>query len=245
MLFLSPMWGETHKDLPTLPLCMKKIAIFGGTFDPVHCGHLWMAQTAVSQFAIDRVIWAIDRTPSHKSHSVLASFDQRREMVALATAGRPDFVLLPLDTNPSGTSGAIDTLLYLQNLYPEGQRYWIIGADALQTLPKWPRCGEIARLCEWLVAGRESARVGDCPMGMSIVDDSVADKMQVETNAVCCKVAEQMAVLGVQIRWQVLAMPAIEISSSHIRHCSAESRDLGYLVPEAVQTYIAAHQLYQ
>ena len=238
------MWGETHKDLPRLPLCMEKVAILGGTFDPVHCGHLLMAETAVSQFGIDRVIWAIDRTPRHKSHSVLASFDQRREMVALATSGRSDFGLLPVDTNPSGTS-AIDTLLYLQKFYPEAQRYWIIGADALQTLPKWPRCAEIAGLCDWLVAGRESVRVGEWDMGKSSIDDWAGDKMQAETSAVCCKVAEQMAVVGVQLRWQVLAMRAIEISSSHIRRCSAENRDLGDLVPEVVRTYITAHQLYQ
>lgn len=223
---------------------MEKVAILGGTFDPVHCGHLLMAETAVSQFGIDRVIWAIDRTPGHKSHSVLASFDQRREMVALATAGRSDFGLLPVDTNASGTS-AIDTLLYLQNLATEAQRYWIIGADALQTLPKWPRCAEIAGLCEWLVAGRESVRVGEWDLGKSSIDDWAGDQIQVETSAVCCKVAEQMAVLGVQLRWQVLAMRAIEISSSHIRRCSAESRDFRYLVPESVRSYIATHSLYQ
>ncbi|WP_265235042.1 nicotinate (nicotinamide) nucleotide adenylyltransferase [Lyngbya sp. CCAP 1446/10] len=238
------MWGETHKDLPRLPLCMEKVAILGGTFDPVHCGHLLMAETAVSQFGIDRVIWAIDHTPRHKSHSVLASFDQRREMVALATAGRSDFAFLPVDTNASGTS-AIDTLLYLQNLATEAQRYWIIGADALQTLPKWPRCAEIAGLCDWLVAGRESVGVGESEMGKSSIDDWAGDNMQVETSAVCCKVAEQMAVLGVQLRWQVLAMRAIEISSSHIRRCSAESRDFRYLVPESVRSYIATHSLYQ
>jgi nicotinate-nucleotide adenylyltransferase len=69
--------------------------------------------------------------------------------------------------------------------------------------------------------------------------------MQVETNAVCCKVAEQMALLDAEISWEVLSMRAIEISSSHIRRCWVQNRDLGDLVPEAVGSYIAAHQLYQ
>lgn len=111
-------------------------------------------------------------------------------MVALATAEPPDFGLLALDTNPS-PSGAIDSLLYLQNLATEAQLYWIIGADAFQTLPKWPRCGEIGGLCEWLVAGRETAGVEVGLMGRSI--DSAEDKMLIQTNHVCSVVATQMS----------------------------------------------------
>lgn len=240
-IFLRPMWGETHKDLPRIPLCMQKVAIFGGTFDPVHCGHLSIAQMAVCQFALDRVVWAVDPHPPHKSHSVLASFEQRREMVALATAGRPDFGLLPLDTNGSAT-GAIDSLLYLKNLYPEAQLYWIIGADAFQTLAKWPRCTQIAELCEWLVAGRETGDVEVGQIERSI--DSVEDQMMVQTQTVCSVVATQMAMKGVQIRWQVLTMPAIEVSSSLIRCYYSEGRAIANLVPEAIETYIMSHQLY-
>jgi len=238
---------------------MGKIAILGGTFDPVHWGHVLVAETAASQFALDRVIWVPDRSPPHKWRPDLASFEQRREMLALAIADRPDFVISPQSANPSESSFAIDTLLYLQKLYPGDHRwYWIIGSDALLTLPKWHRCGEIARLCDWLVAPRpsqgdrvtaESGEIGglsewgDCPGGQPL--DSGGDRMQVQTNAVGRRVAEQMALLDVEIRWEVLSMAAIEISSSHIRRCCAERIDLRYLVPEVVGTYIAAHQLYQ
>ncbi len=238
---------------------MAKIAILGGTFDPVHWGHVLVAQTAASQFNLDRVIWVPDRSPPHKWRPDLASFEQRREMLALAIASCPDFLLSPPDANPSGSSFAIDTLLYLQKLYPGDHRwYWIIGSDALLTLPKWHRCGEIAGLCDWLVAPRPSqgdsetgeseeiegvSEWGDCPGGKPL--DCGGDRMQVEANAVGRRVAEQMALLDVEIRWQVLSMPAIEISSSHIRRCCAERIDLRYLVPEVVGTYIAAHQLYQ
>ncbi len=240
-VFLCLMRGETHKDLPRIPLCMQKVAIFGGTFDPVHCGHLSIAEMAVCQCALDRVVWAVDPHPPHKSCSVLASFEQRREMVALATAGRPDFGLLPLDTNGSAT-GAIDSLLYLKNLYPEAQLYWIIGADAILTLAKWPRCTEIAGLCEWLVAARGNVGVEVGGRFSSI--DSGTEQMLVETNHVCSVVATQMAMRGVQIRWQVLTMPAIEISSSLIRRYCSEGRAIGHLVPEAIETYMMTHQLY-
>ena len=238
---------------------MGKIAILGGTFDPVHWGHVLVAETAASQFALDRVIWVPDRSPPHKWRRDLASFEQRREMLALAIGDRPDFLISPRSANPSDSSFAIDTLLYLQKLYPGDHRwYWIIGSDALLTLPKWHRCGEIAGLCDWLVAPRptqgdretaESGEIGelsewgDYPGGKPLASEG--DRMQVQANAVGRRVAEQMALLDVEIRWEVLSMPAIEISSSHIRRCCAERIDLRYLVPEVVGTYIAAHQLYQ
>jgi nicotinate-nucleotide adenylyltransferase len=236
---------------------MGKIAIFGGTFDPVHRGHLLVAQTAASQFNLDRVIWVPDRAPPHKWRSDLASFERRRDMLALAIADRPDFLLAPEEANPCDSSFAIDTLLYLQKMYPGDRWYWIIGSDAFRTLPKWHRSAEIGGLCHWLVGPRRSqgdaqtaesgemwaaSESGDRLRDVSIDAD---DRMQVETNAVCCKVAKQMALLDVEICWDVLSMRAIEISSSHIRRCCAASCDLRYLLPEVVRTYIAAHQLYQ
>jgi len=237
---------------------MAKIAILGGTFDPVHWGHLLVAETAASQFKLDQVIWVPDRSPPHKWRPDLASFEQRREMLALAIADRPNFVLSPPEANPSGSSFAIDTLLYLQKLYPgDHQWYWIIGSDALQILPQWHRCREIGGLCDWLVAPRPSQRDGETAAsgdrgeapesgnsaGGKPIDSG--DKMQAQTNAVGLRVAAQMSLRNVEIRWEVLSMSAIEISSSHIRRCSAENRDLRYLVPEVVRTYITAHQLYQ
>ena len=230
----------------------------GGTFDPVHWGHVLVAETAASQLGLDRVIWVPDRSPPHKGRPDLASFEQRRAMLALAIGDRPDFLLSPPEANPRGSSFAIETLLYLQKLYPGSRWYWIIGSDALLTLPKWHRCGEIGGLCDWLVAPRPSqgdgetgetveiggvSEWGDYPGGKPL--DSGRDRMQVQANAVCRRVAEQMALLDVEIRWEVLSMPAIEISSSHIRRCCAERIDLRYLVPEVVRAYIATHQLYQ
>lgn len=237
---------------------MGKIAILGGTFDPVHWGHVLVAETAASQFGLDQVIWVPDRSPPHKWRPDLASFERRREMLELAIGDHPDFLISPPEANPSDSSFAIDTLLYLQKLYPADRWYWIIGSDALLTLPKWHRCREIGRLCDWLVAPRPSqgdgetgesreiggvSEWGDCPSGKPL--DSGGNRMLVQANAVGRRVAEQMALMDVEIRWEVLSMPAIEISSSHIRRCCAESRDLRYLVPEVVRAYIVAHQLYQ
>ena len=239
---------------------MGKIAIFGGTFDPVHWGHLLVAETAASQFNLDRVIWVPDRVPPHKRRPDLASFQQRRAMLALAIADRPDFQIAPPASTLSGSSFAIDTLLYLQKMYPGDRLHWIIGSDAFKTLPKWHRSAEIGRLCHWLVGPRPSQgdrqteasgdigatfafEWGESPRDVPI--DAGGRRMQVETNAVAIEVAAQMAAMGVEIRWEVLSMRAIELSSSHIRHLAAENRDLRYLIPEVVRGYLAAHQLYQ
>lgn len=296
---------------------MGKIAILGGTFDPVHWGHLLVAQAAVSQFQLDRVIWMPDRVSPHKSRPDLAGFDRRREMVALAIAGRSEFLLAPLEAN-AGTSFAIDTLLYLQSLYPDDRYYWIAGADAFQTLPKWHRCAEIGSLCDWLVAPRPSfSKVGNEEFSAAgAVEDSgdraeatelfaefagdravfshnnsVYDRSRpvpaaetefftesagesavfarqnpaagelraspmnacylrqrevlLATNAICHQVAAQMAGKNVQIKWEVLAIPAIAIASSSIRRYCAEGRSIGCLVPETVSNYIAARRLYR
>ncbi|NJK74688.1 MAG: nicotinate-nicotinamide nucleotide adenylyltransferase [Oscillatoriales cyanobacterium RU_3_3] len=300
------------------PACKYgKNSYFGGTFDPVHWGHLLVAQAAVSQFRLDRVIWMPDRVSPHKSRPDLAAFEIRREMVALAIAGRSDFLLAPLAAN-AGSSFAIDTLLYLQNLYPDDRYCWIAGADAFQTLPKWHRCAEIGNLCDWLVAPRPSFSgvgneefsavgavedSGDRPEARELLAEFAGDRavsyhnnpvcdrsrpvpaeatefsiesaaesavfadqnpaagelcassidasylrqreVLLATNAICRRVAARMAGKSVQIKWEVLAIPAIPIASSSIRRYCAEGRSIGCLVPEAVSNYIAAHRLYR
>lgn len=237
--FYTKIGGKTHKDLPTLPR-MRKIGIFGGTFDPVHCGHVSIALSAASQFALDRVIWVPDRASGRKSHQSGASFEQRRCTIERAIAEIPNFLLAPILSNPKGTSWAIDTLQYLHSSYPDDRLYWIIGTDAFQTLPKWHRSAEIGGLCDWLVAPR---RLG-LPESQHLAGQA-QPKIHLQTDAVCQRVAQKMALLDVKIRWQVIDMPSIEISSTQIRHLCAQSRDLGDRVPESVKTYIAEHQLYR
>ena len=163
---------------------MRKIAILGGTFDPVHWGHVLVAETAASQFGLDRVIWVPDRSPPHKGRPDLASFEQRRAMLALAIGDRPDFLLSPPEANPRGSSFAIETLLYLQKLYPGSRWYWIIGSDALLTLPKWHRCSEIGGLCDWLVAPRPSQGDGETGETVEIGGVSSGEIVRVESPSI-------------------------------------------------------------
>ncbi|HEY9641012.1 MAG TPA: nicotinate (nicotinamide) nucleotide adenylyltransferase [Coleofasciculaceae cyanobacterium] len=211
----------------TAPAFMRKQAILGGTFNPVHWGHLLMAETALDQFALDQVIWVPARRPLHKSSIDLANFEKRLEMVKLAIASHPRFVLSTIEQNPSSLSYAIDIFLDLQAVHPDTHWYWIIGFDAFQTLPRWYRRQELAERCTWLVAPRWDSESGNRGM------------------ADCQQIAEKMAAEAIEIQWQLLEMPLVGLSSGLIRRYCRDRRSIRYLVPDPVRRYILEQKLYQ
>ncbi len=149
---------------------MGNIAIFGGTFNPVHRGHLLLAEKALHTFCLDRIIWVPTYRPTHKSNprlrpllaplvtppvAPLVAFDQRLEMVRLAIAPHPQFQLSNVTVWHEQPSFAITTLLDLQGLYPGNQWFWIVGMDTFQTLPKWHKRDDLLAQCTWLIAPRQ------------------------------------------------------------------------------------------
>ncbi|WNZ21769.1 nicotinate (nicotinamide) nucleotide adenylyltransferase [Leptolyngbya sp. NK1-12] len=224
---------------------MQKIAIFGGTFNPIHWGHLLMAETALSQIELDRIIWVPTYHPPHKLNAeMLLSYDHRLEMVQLALDQHPNFEVSQIEEveqEQSSKSYAVDTWRRLQLLYPDALWYWIIGLDAFQSLPRWYGQRELAQHCRWLVAPRLDANL--LTAGSSPADgvESIAIK---STETVCARVADALATLSIQMHWQVLPMPLVEISSSLIRRYCRQQRSIRYLVPESVRLYILQHQLY-
>ncbi|MGA9377265.1 MAG: nicotinate (nicotinamide) nucleotide adenylyltransferase [Phormidium sp.] len=205
---------------------MQKVAIFGGTFDPIHWGHLLLAETALDRLRLDRVIWVIDRSPPHKELSTQLNFSERWQMLQLAIANHPAFILSPIATNFPGYSYAIETFNNLQALYPQTHWYWIVGQDTFATLPRWYRRQELIPKCDWLVAPRPQAS-------------------NMELELLSKAVVEQLTTQFITIRWQVLPVPPVAISSSLIRQYCQQHRSIRYLVPEAVRTYILNQQLYQ
>ncbi|MBE9129003.1 nicotinate-nicotinamide nucleotide adenylyltransferase [Coleofasciculus sp. LEGE 07092] len=111
---------------------MGNVAILGGTFDPVHLGHLLIAQTALSQVGLERVFWVPNRHPPHKVGSL---YEHRQAMVAKAIADNPIFTLPDLETDEIGIDYAFLSLQKLQKAYPNCHWYWILGLDAFKTLP--------------------------------------------------------------------------------------------------------------
>nr|WP_290226962.1 nicotinate (nicotinamide) nucleotide adenylyltransferase [Trichocoleus desertorum] len=228
---------------------MQKVAILGGTFDPIHWGHLVMAEAALQQAALDQVIWVPTRLAPHKSQQLGLSFEHRLQMVQRAIADHPAFSVTQVEANRVGPSYAITTLQDLQKLHLKVQWYWIIGLDAFRTLPRWYGHVELAATCEWLVAPRlqpsDSCSSDSCSPGNALITLNTELGWTAEMIASCEQVIALMAQKSITIRWQRLPMPMLGVSSSLIRQYCREKRSVRYLVPEAVRTYIIAHHLYQ
>jgi nicotinate-nucleotide adenylyltransferase len=200
---------------------MQKIAIFGGTFNPVHWGHLFIAEAAMSQKALDQVLW-VTVHPRYKAANIL-EFQHRQAMVERAIAPHPNFVLCTLEAHQSNY--AIDTLLSLQARYPNSEWYSIVGLDAFRSLPRWYRSKDLAAQCDWLVAPRR--------------DSDIEGKSSIE------KTVNYFAQQGIKVQWEYLKMPDIEISSSLVRQYCHNSRSIYALVPETVRAYIREQGLYR
>ncbi len=221
---------------------MEQVAILGGTFDPVHVGHLIVAQTALSQLGLDRVIWVPARHPPHKES---LAYEHRRSMVEKAIAGNSAFTISPLEIEPAKPDYAIATLAYLQTVYPNQQWHWIIGLDSFRTLPLWYCRERLIPSCQWLVAPR-FVPVADTTT-FSVSDRSDSRRKQQPTasdSSICQQVVRQLASQNILIRWQLLQMPTIGISSSLIRQNCRNGRSIRYLVPDKVRAYIRTHNLY-
>ncbi len=196
----------------------RRVAIMGGTFNPIHYGHLVMADQALHQFQLDEVLWLPVGDPPHKALAPGATSTDRLEMVKLAIADHPAFKWSDIEIQRQGRSYSIDTLEWLTQQNPATQWYWILGIDALKDLPKWHRVQQIVTLCCWIVAPRDS------------------DQM---THDIIRAVKQELA-----IDYLLLQAPYIEISSTFLRDQIHTQGSIRYLVPAAVEDYIKHHQLY-
>jgi nicotinate-nucleotide adenylyltransferase len=191
------------------------IGVFGGTFDPVHLGHLIAAEQAREQARLDQVVFVPAARPPHKPRESLAPFGQRAEMLALAIAGHPAFRLDDLEKDRPGPSYTADTLEELHRLQPDASFALILGADCLPELAAWRDPGRIGHLAEIIIVPRA---------GATAAERSVPHSVKIKT---------------------ILEMPLIDISSHDIRRRVAQGRSIRYLVPRAVQCYIETHGLYR
>lgn len=133
---------------------MEKIGLFGGSFDPVHLGHLLVAQAACEEFGIDRLIFIPAARSPFKPDSAPANERHREQMLRLAMAGQPKFALDLQELSRGGTSYTIDTVRSYRSRHPKAQLFWLIGADHVATLDKWREASELAQQLEFLIIPR-------------------------------------------------------------------------------------------
>jgi len=200
----------------------NRIGILGGTFNPIHLGHLILAQSAVEACDLAKVWFIPTGTPAHKHTAALAPAAHRLAMVQAAVEGDLRFEASDLEIRRGGVSYAIDTVKALQQEHPAAELYFIIGSDTLRELHQWKDAGELLTLCRFVAF----ARPGFEPAQWRPEDLRLAPP-------------QAQALLAA-----VHPGRQIDISSSDIRHRIAEGLSIRYLVPEAVEMYIAEHGLY-
>ena len=204
-----------------------RIGVFGGSFDPVHIGHLLAAECCREQAGLDRVIFVPTAIQPHKQHRQLAAGQHRLEMLALATGGNDAFAVSGDELERGGVSYTVDTLERLTTQHSGDELLLILGPDAFLSLPTWREPERIVELAEILAVERET------------LDDlsDAATRGPLES------------LLGRERLDRVIAervrLPAIDVRASDLRSAVAAGKSIRYRTPRAVEQYIVAHQLYR
>ncbi len=199
----------------------RRIGLFGGTFDPIHLGHLAAAQEAADRLALD----VVEFIPAHqqplKERAPRVSDDERLAMVRAATADNPCFRVSTIELERPAPSYTMETLRLLRETYgADTELFFLLGVDAANTLDRWLGAAEILRLVRLVVMSRAEVRAPDWAM-LETLDPRARD--HVET----------------------LLVPAIDVSSSDLRDRVAAGRSIRYQVPEAVRVLIEEQSLYK
>lgn len=199
-----------------------RIGIFGGTFDPVHLGHLILAEQCREQGELDQVLFIPAARPPHKLDRVLTPFHHRFEMLELAIAGNTAFRVSRIEEDRPGPSFTVHTLEALTQEQPSAELCLIMGADTLVDLQHWYQPRRVVEFASLLVV----ARPGTDVMSM----ESLKASLSLPDSA--------------KLALRLVTMPLVEISSSAIRQRIPQGRSVRYEVPRAVEVFIRERKLY-
>ena len=198
-----------------------RLGIYGGTFDPIHFGHLVLAEQCREQCGLDEVWFVPAALPPHKLTNTITSATARCEMLELAIAGHPAFRVSRIELDRQGPSFTVTTLEHLKSADEARELILLIGADSLRDLPYWREPARILELATVAAVNRGDRPLPDTTELRQSVGPTVDDRI---------------------VR---VSMPGIDISSTDIRARVREHRSVRYLVPRAVEMYLNHHQLYQ
>lgn len=197
-----------------------RIGIMGGTFNPVHIGHLFMAEAARQAFNLNKVLFIPTGFPPHKETPGVTG-QQRIQMLQLAIENNPSFEASGMEVMRAGTTYTIDTLTELRNFYPRDNFFFIIGGDTLLELKTWRNFEKVAGMCSFIVYYRPGY-----------------DRKELEKEA-------QRLLEVYQADIHFMEGPYLEVSSSNLRKRLIENKTIRYLVPDEVVKYITEHKLYK
>ena len=197
---------------------MKKIGIFGGTFDPIHNGHIYKAEEALAKLNLDELIWVVAGNPWMKSREPLSAAKHRLEMVNIAIQGKAKMKLTDIEVNRKGPTYTIDTLKDLTNRNPGDELVLLVGSDLIQEFDQWKYPDEILSLSKLAVCTRKT---------------TVKDTW---------KMTDFYKTKG--HKFEVLCGPIIDISSTAIRDRVISKASISEYVPKAIEKYIIENKLY-
>lgn len=203
---------------------MARILLFGGSFDPIHHGHLIVSRCAAEALGAARVVLIPGASPPHKQDAALAPAADRLDLCRLAVRGDPLFEVNDWETRQAGPSFTLRTVRHFRETLPVQTRlYWLIGMDSLVELASWYRVGELAGLCTLVTAARPGFACPDlAPLGKLL---SAGQLRELEEH--------------------ILQTPLIDISASDIRARLRTGASVRYLVPESVRAAIEVRGLYR
>lgn len=199
---------------------VKSLGILGGTFDPVHFGHLVAAEFVRDACRLERIIFIPAARPPHKDLDHVLASRHRYNMVELAIEDNPDFAVSAMELDRQGLSYTVETITSCRQLYPKAKIYFILGIDALLLINTWKDVERLVELCSFIVVSRPGYKLNRKQECFAGLPPALWENMT------------------------VIPIPGISISSSEIRRRVAEGKTIKYLVPASVEKYIRAHNLY-
>ena len=200
-----------------------RIGLFGGTFDPVHVGHLILAEQCRTQAGLDAVWFLPSYRPPHKTDKPVTRFEQRCDMLALALAGQPAFRVEPIEKELPPPSYTAETLRELRERHPGHEFHLLLGADSLIDLPTWYEPLKVVERAGLVVVPR--------PGVMLLTAEMLASALGLPGAA------------GVRLR--VVSSPAVDVASRDLRRLVGGGHSIRYLVPRSVEEYVRERKLYQ
>ncbi|MFY9943741.1 MAG: nicotinate-nucleotide adenylyltransferase [Desulfobacterales bacterium] len=222
---------------------MNRIGLFGGTFNPIHLGHLRSAQEVLEAFHLQRILLIPSSFPPHKQPDVLASAADRLAMIRLATLAHTGFSVSNVETKRQGPSYTIDTVKFFKGELPSDTRlFLVVGLDAFLEIDLWKACRDLFVLTPFIVMIRPEAAVGTRMQTFKRVEALLQGA--ISPSYAFRPAPDRIEAADFQPVYFMDVTP-LHISSTRIRAVLRQGRSIRYLVPERVEAYIKRRGLYQ
>ena len=199
---------------------MKRIGIFGGTFDPPHIGHQILAAEALDQLDLDKVLWVLTPNPPHKSGDRITSSTIRLNMVEAAIENCLDFEISRVEINRPAPHYAVDTMRLLSEEYQQAGLIYLMGGDSLKDLPEWQDCKEFVNLCHAIGVMRRPGK----EINLTLLETQIP---------------------GIKQKIRFFDTPLVDIAASQIRHRIKNNQTYRFYLPQSVYHFIRQHNIYK